>query len=223
MEVERGLESRRPDIVLLKGGQVVGAVEVFVTHQVAAGKAADLCDRGIPWSEIKATPAFYGQNWTMEQPLAVFRSEPVAGWRCDCCAAQVRWIEAEAARERTAAQWGIEKANATKGRREFVSRHNAKIREVKIVDCRHPDGRVEREEFYIIEWTDGTQRLLRLEVDNPTTVVLETTASSSDAMMRLKAACDAYLRLKSEHTSSIITIADWDSFERAKSREVRIR
>ena len=223
VEVELCLESRRPDLVLLKGGQVVGAVEIFVTHKVDAAKAADLRDRGIPWVEVKATPGLYEKNWTAEQPLTVFRLEPVEDWRCDCCATQVRWIEAEAARKRAAVRWNTEKASATKKRREFLSRHNAKIRQVKIVDCQYPDGRIEREEFYIIEWTDGAQPLSRLEVDNPTTAVIETAATSVGAIARLKSACEDHLRLKSEHTSNIILIADWDTFERAKSREALAR
>jgi hypothetical protein len=217
--VEHGLESRRPDIVLLKGRRAVAAVEVFVTHRVDAAKAADLRAGGVPWIEVKATPALYEQNWTTGLPLDIFRSEPGGGWTCDACAAEVSVIEAEAAREAAAGRWDAGREESLQSRRAFLAQRHARIREVKIVDCCYPDGRVEREEFTIVEWKEGGRARLRLEVDNPKTTVLKTRASSSGAMADLKSVCDLYLRVKSGRASRLVVISEWDSFEAAKGRE----
>jgi hypothetical protein len=223
VEVERGLESRRPDIVLLKGGQAVGAVEVFVSHRVDAAKAADLRACGIPWVEVKATPALYEQNWTTERPLDVFRSEPAGGWTCGRCAEEMHALEAEVAQEKAAGLWTAGRDEAVRGRRKFLVERRARIREVKIVDCYYPDSRVEREEFTVVEWQEGGRRMLKLEVDNPTTTVLKALPSSASAVSQLKSACENYLLAKSGRAERIVVISEWDSYEGAKEAAANVR
>jgi hypothetical protein len=94
---------------------------------------------------------------------------------------------------------------------------------MKIVDFYYRDERVETEGFYEIEWMDGDQRRLKLEVDNPKTTVLGIVPSSEDARLRLMSAHDSYLQLKSEQTLSVVVIVNWAPFEIAKTTEARIR
>jgi hypothetical protein len=223
VEVEYALDSRRPDIVLLKAGRAIGAVEIFVTHQVDTEKAIDLRRQGIQWIEVKASPALYEQGWNTEQPLAVYKVEPELSWRCDSCLFITLQTEKAAGRQRAAEQWQIDQSSAEQQRRQFLSRHNAKIRRTKTVDCYYRDERVETERFYEISWVDGDQRMVKLEVDNPKTTVLDTAPSSKDSRSQLMSVHDNYLRLKSEQTLSIVTIADWAPFEIAKAIESRIR
>lgn len=223
VEVEHALDTRRPDIVLLKGGQAIGAVEIFVTHQVSAEKAADLRSLKIPWIEVKASPAFYEQGWTAEQPLMIHKTEPESNWRCDGCLFETLRAERAAGRQRAAEKWQIDQASAEQQRRQFLARYKATIKRMKVVDFYYRDERVETEGFYEIEWMDGGQRRLKLEVDNPTTTVLEIVSSSEDASLHLMSAHDSYLKLKSEQTLSVVVVADWAPFEIAKTTEARIR
>lgn len=78
------------DVALLKDGQVVTAIEVFVTHRVDDNKRARLEESGLSWIEIEANEQFYDgdQPWTADVPLshiAVHYPQALQGWRCDEC------------------------------------------------------------------------------------------------------------------------------------------
>lgn len=79
----------RPDIVLRRRGQPIGAIEVLVTHSVSDDKAAALAGAGIPWVEIRADERMLTPEggWRIGTALPVHRSGPQPdgddGWRCE--------------------------------------------------------------------------------------------------------------------------------------------
>ena len=78
VEVERAIGSRRPDIVLLRDGVLVGAVEVLVSNPISVEKAADFARDSVPWIEVQASPFIYsGQSpWSVSDPLLIERMQP---------------------------------------------------------------------------------------------------------------------------------------------------
>jgi hypothetical protein len=87
VEVERTVRTRRPDIVLLHGDRVVGAVEVWVSHRVEQGKRDAFADWQMEWVEVAATEALIDGStaWTATQPLAVVSTGPDAPFTCSAC------------------------------------------------------------------------------------------------------------------------------------------
>jgi hypothetical protein len=51
VQVETVFGSRKPDVSLYRGEQLIAAIEVRVTHPVDREKATYLQERGIPWPE----------------------------------------------------------------------------------------------------------------------------------------------------------------------------
>lgn len=79
---------RRPDIVLRRRGQAIGAIEVLVTHAVSDEKAAVLASAGVPWVEVLANERLLDpvSGWRLGTALPAKRigpSETEGGWRCD--------------------------------------------------------------------------------------------------------------------------------------------
>lgn len=134
VQVEVSLDSRRPDIGLLRAGELIAAIEVRVTHAVDEEKARFYANAGIPWIEVQADEALYlgDQAWTADRPLPfiVANPEPDA-WVCQAC-------KKRAAREL---------------RRERYSNAgwDAQIRYGIIVDFYYPSGKRYRECFFIKE------------------------------------------------------------------------
>ncbi|HEY9226894.1 MAG TPA: hypothetical protein VIP11_09625, partial [Gemmatimonadaceae bacterium] len=75
--------ARTPDIVLMKAGVPILAIEVFVTHRVDQIKAEALATLGVPWAEIRADSSlFEGDPWKCDAPLPVVRRGGRGQWRC---------------------------------------------------------------------------------------------------------------------------------------------
>lgn len=85
VEVEAGLSDTRPDILLRRGGEPAGVIEVRRTHAVTSAKIERLAAAGVPWVEVVATRALYDEftAWTADAPLTVLRSHALAGWACE--------------------------------------------------------------------------------------------------------------------------------------------
>jgi hypothetical protein len=75
---------RVPDIVLLENGRWVGAIEVFVSHEVDAAKAVVFGRLEVPWVEVVATDALCDRStgWTIGQPLEPRTCSVSMAWRC---------------------------------------------------------------------------------------------------------------------------------------------
>ena len=90
VEVEYRIGTFRPDLALLREGQVIGAIEVLVTHAVDERKAKYFEDNRIPWLEMRATPALYEGDapWQISDPLPGRPEGPgyfPQRWTCDPC------------------------------------------------------------------------------------------------------------------------------------------
>ena len=85
VDVERGLSSTRPDILLLRAGEPVALLEVRHTSAVTAAKLERLAAVGLPWAEVVASRALYAEftAWRADQPLTVLRTGELARWWCD--------------------------------------------------------------------------------------------------------------------------------------------
>jgi hypothetical protein len=86
VRVEHSLPSLRADLVLMREGAVVAAVEVYATHAVDDVRAAKYRGLGIPWIEVPARGVLPDHDvaWTPDAPLPVLgdsRLHPEV-WRC---------------------------------------------------------------------------------------------------------------------------------------------
>ncbi|HEY0970046.1 MAG TPA: competence protein CoiA family protein [Gemmatimonadales bacterium] len=132
VEMERELRGdddiRRPDIVLMRGSMVVGAIEVRHSHAVGVEKAHRLAALGVPWVEVEADArlADAGTEWTCDRPLPIVRGEPGGGWRC---ARHVHLLHEWRARRVREAAVG-----------PTPERPAARLRAVRLVDLLYPTG-----------------------------------------------------------------------------------
>jgi hypothetical protein len=76
---------RVPDIVLTRDGRWVGAIEIFVSHEVDPDKAAMFARLAVPWVEVEATDAHCDRSTgrSIDAPLQPRASSVPLDWRCD--------------------------------------------------------------------------------------------------------------------------------------------
>jgi len=168
VNVEVTLGSRKPDILLEKGGVPVAAIEIFATHAVDAKKAADLAKYGVPWFEVRASEELYSGDtaWMGDRPLEGFGGTGLKSWLCPDCAEQE-------AKERY--------------RRENGS-HN---RLVRIVDYYYNSGKKYRDLYYVVEHRrNGVVEELSLERRGAREEVVRVCGPASPSAMKLLT--DAY-------------------------------
>ena len=82
--VELAVGSHRPDIVLLRGGRPLGAIEVKVHNAVSAEKGAALLRQQTPWTEVLGTEDLV--SWSAADPLPARHVQPGPPLRCAVCA-----------------------------------------------------------------------------------------------------------------------------------------
>ena len=90
VKVEYHIDQYRPDIVLLKEGQTIGAVEIFVTHTIEPEKESYLKQLSIPWLEIDALKVLSKNeenNWTINDPVIYqkINNQFLEKWICNTC------------------------------------------------------------------------------------------------------------------------------------------
>lgn len=86
VQVEHSLPSLRADLMLLRRGAPVLAIEVFATHEVDEAKAEKYRSLGVPWLEVSGIHLVpeSGARWEAGAPIPVLADsarEP-ARWRC---------------------------------------------------------------------------------------------------------------------------------------------
>lgn len=94
LSADAGPAAARPDVVLLRGGRPVAAVEVLVTHAVAMPAAVTLSDLEVPWAEVRAARRLYSTPgaWAFPAALPAIRTSVAGaggGWRCPAHRARV--------------------------------------------------------------------------------------------------------------------------------------
>jgi hypothetical protein len=81
--VERLVHPVRPDILLLRAGVPLAAVEVHFTHAVSDAKAETLAKLGIPWVEVEAgLESWQDPTWSPALPIPYLRYSPHEPWTC---------------------------------------------------------------------------------------------------------------------------------------------
>lgn len=100
VQMERNVQSLRPDIVFFRKNQPVAAIEVCVTHAIDEVKKEKLREIGLPWIEVKADGEIideYFVNWAeefededipwkIEKSLIYDKCFPLPDeWICDGC------------------------------------------------------------------------------------------------------------------------------------------
>lgn len=145
VEVEWTVGSLRPDLSLFRGGDPVGALEVFVTHSVGADKSAALAALKIPWVEVRALDVLdKAAAWMPKDALPVRNEGPCGRWRCSRC----EQIEQENAVER------MEQEQREARRKLDAERARANCvlpRRFRVVDLYYPTGRHQRLTYLVSE------------------------------------------------------------------------
>ncbi|MGH7620688.1 MAG: hypothetical protein ACREPM_26035, partial [Gemmatimonadaceae bacterium] len=121
----------RPDLLLKRGGSVIAAIEILVSHTVSPDKAKTLADLGVAWIEVRAdervaTPG----GWTPSEPLMALHASDEYEWRCPVHRAT--HVTAVAAR-----------AETRDAERE-AARHSTALIAARVVDVYHAGGSRER-------------------------------------------------------------------------------
>jgi hypothetical protein len=131
----------RLDVGLIGEGELIGAIEVVVTHPCELDKVAYLNELNVPWLEIQVSPEFYTEPtaWHPAQALVPVQHNPqlFQPWQCDSC------------RERDAVE-RKEKAER-EAKRQYAK--NFKRLALRLVDFYYPNNKKYRSVFVIERWT----------------------------------------------------------------------
>lgn len=165
--VERGVQSTRPDVLLLTAGQPVAAIEVVVSHAVDEVKEQTLQSLGIPWLEIDARCAL---DWRSPEALPYLRLRPARNpWRCEYhekkyredTAARARIEEAIRQVQADRAAWAQVRLEQKELATQLTAKREADERErrtrtrtvrVRAVDCCYRNGKRTRHVFRVNAW-----------------------------------------------------------------------
>ena len=198
-------ESRRvPDILLLRQGKAVAAVEIYATHLVDDEKATVLANVGLPWIEVVASDvlplppapndsasratqdvAVMRSPWLVSHPLPLFRESARDAWRCPHHQERYeRWLEDQERERRAAERRAAEEAEA--------ARHTARVTAVRIVDVMYPSGRHYRNIYRVEERsTDAQPHTIALMLNERTLSAIRLGSTPKATLWaRLKRECE---------------------------------
>jgi hypothetical protein len=132
VRVEHRLDNaRRPDLLVLRDGTPIGAIEIVVSNQMAAEKAEALAAAGVPWIEVDADPGRRGPNdWNIGEPLEIRRLNETRPWRCGAHAGEIAF--------RARAPMQVREPPPDQCARSTI------LRAARVVDVYHPSGGRER-------------------------------------------------------------------------------
>jgi hypothetical protein len=139
-------DARRPDIVLLRQGREVAAIEIVVSHAMAEEKAGALASARIPWVEIDAEATLVrAGDWKLDLPVDVRRAGDVRPWRCAVHAGMFS-MQREAARVRET----------------LHDAPDTTLRSARVVDLYRPSGVRERIIYRLVHALGEGSATLRL-------------------------------------------------------------
>jgi hypothetical protein len=154
--VERRMVSVQPDILLVKQGSPLVALEVHHRNAVSEAKAERLAELDLPWVEVAADPnVFRIGGWTPDVPLPLERKHPGEPWTCDHHQAFIAWrtqIAQDAESRRMAELERQERLQErmTKAKQEEERRaRECRLLFVKFVHVYFPHGRVDYRTYRI--------------------------------------------------------------------------
>jgi hypothetical protein len=157
VEMERYAGSRKPDIVLYKGGEVSAAIEVCATHAVDVLKAADLETAGVRWLEIKAEEDF---DWVIGEPLPYSQIHPeLPAWTCERCqVAPASYVETMTALEAQLEESSRLRAAEEKRQREIHERYygaRSTVKCMKTIYVYRDGATFDRHEIHLCQFDGG--------------------------------------------------------------------
>lgn len=227
------LAGRIPDIVLLRDGEPVAAIEVFHTHAVDARKAEALAGMGVPWLEVRAEVALVGDRRHIpgtaqphpasvpirpRHPLYPLDVPAIAvGWTVRTPlpvhrqGPEVRWRCPDHTRrhaEALVAEEARRRAEAAEAEaRREATRYTRVVRAAKVVDLLYPAGTNYRHVYQAVEVAcDGQPHQLVLERDGELVArrPLGDGRSRGEAWRALQAACRADVAGKATRTNALV-------------------
>lgn len=206
VEVELTIGTLRPDVILLREGKAIGAIEVVARHGVDEAKATSLRALGLPWVEVRADVRLYDplRPWAAEHPLPTIRRSVLGAlpWRCP-----------DHARRAATRQ-----ARVDNGCRPWM---------VRAADCYDASGRRVRDVFYLeAELRRGRVAAVRLMHTADDDVIAKVRPENrSHAMRVLHAAFVAWTRFQRGEGIFIDSPMPWipARWLRASSRPMVVR
>lgn len=163
--VEKRLTDVRPDIVLMRNGSVLAAIEIFSTHAVDDEKREKFQRAGILWIEIKAhgsscdqrfTESGNEEKWTLLEPLPWHDMRPLLpDWRCESCS-ELQAIPVRERREhevqRTLAL--VRKRRQDELQKKYGDPGKNRVLFAQAFELRHASGERSLQEVFILERND---------------------------------------------------------------------
>lgn len=134
VKVEYHIDQYQPDIVLLKNGKAIGAIEVLVTHSLEPEKECYLNKLSIPWIEVVAEKILQsdknGVDWTADHSFIPnkINSGMIAKWVCSNCQ-------------------NYKKSRIRKQQQQEIA-NQYQITAFRIVDFYYPDRKHQRSIYY---------------------------------------------------------------------------
>lgn len=232
VEVEWQLGNYRLDLALLRNGQLVGAIEILVTHPSEQAKITYLDGHRIPWLEIKVTPDFYTSPtaWSAELPLeaANFNKNLLDAWQCEYCGSMAeeyknrieqekdsQWYEPQRlSRIPAAASDGvpIPNGNEEERKRKYDYAKQFETVAVRLIDFYYPSNKKYRSIFIIQNKVENGQ-VIYSELQELGTqrrsVARETGPVSQETYQRLKAALEIEITKKKAGNTKVDDSSGW--------------
>lgn len=233
VEVEKFIESRKPDIVFYKDDKPIAAIEVFATHGVDEQKRADLERLGIPWLEVKASEEFYDEafGWQSDSPLPFVNCAPtLPEWICNHCIQEseaypariAKFLEKEEERQR--AEWikRLAEREADRARQEQERRTREALtsnlrRYANVVFTYHMNGIRQTHFFYITyNKANGVTEEVTLQY-GPDFEVIAHVSRPNISIQIVNDAFDAFMSELRKNSIHVISATNWMPFENVAS------
>ena len=174
VRIECQLDRFRLDVALLQQGQVIGALEVVVTHAIDAAKIEYLDRHQIRWFELSANENFYEgpSAWTPKQPLPVDEVQLAdrpwwQTWVCPACREEKQRQKREEQERIEMGKLTRQKLAATKIRFAEIKRDQvptetainfrSQVRAARSIEVTFRSGKFLREIFYIVQEFDAEE------------------------------------------------------------------
>lgn len=198
--VERTIgDPYRPDVVLLVEGQPVGAIEVFVTHEVDEKKARYYDLRQIEWIEVVGEETFYDGPlaWTADKPMPFYRTHPpLKVWQCSTCQREDQELKAQQERQRR--------------QQEYRKNNYDEVLYARLVDFYYPSGKKWREWYFIKRRIKNNQVVGGvLTVQKGDNIAEQPAPFGFEAIDYLKSACQKHINNKGPQGTVIDQHMEW--------------
>ena len=201
-------DADRPDILLIRDGVTVGAIEVLVSHAVSADKAQALAQLGVQWIEVRADEQLATPGaWRTSTPLAVLHAGDERDWRCDVH----RALRSEM----------LEAVGTPRLAEREAVQPSAVLLAARVIDMYHAGEAHERFIYRVRELTtDGRAHAMQLQRGGLELATAELLASGDrrEAWSRLRPALDADIeRLMRDEQSFFDSPMRWAQSEAAEN------